>query len=237
MPCLRSSRIPRYYSSIIKKALSTQPIGAALGICPTPAERIVIALQSSDSIGPRSNPNFEHNLTALLKGFRSVKGRNSSVSSSPLIIHVWHSSDEPSSELHHSSPGVAWMEFAVPLPHEPVIRKTVNSAFIGTNLEALLREHEITRLYIAGLSTDHCVSTTTRMAGNLHVTEHLDQEGLKQRGQVILVGDATAAWEKGGYEAEVVHAVHVESLREFAAIARTDEVLEELEQEMAEMAR
>jgi nicotinamidase-related amidase len=51
-----------------------------------------------------------------------------------------------------------------------VISKNGNSAFIGTNLEELLRKKEIRRLFIAGLTTDHCVSTTTRITGNLRVT-------------------------------------------------------------------
>ena len=49
--------------------------------------------------------------------------------------------------------------------------KGVNSAFIGTQLEEILKESEVRTLVIAGLTTDHCVSTTTRMAANLGVCE------------------------------------------------------------------
>lgn len=96
----------------------------------------------------------------------------------------------------------------------------MNSAFIGTDLEEILREHfgaSGGKLYVVGMTTDHCVSTTVRMAGNL---------GVCGEGDVVLVEDGTAAHGKGGWDAETVHAVHVESLKEFASVRRTDEVLE-----------
>ena len=46
------------------------------------------------------------------------------------------------------------------------------------------------------------------------------------QGRVILVPDATATFAKGPFDAETVHAVNVESLRdEFAEIMTTQEVL------------
>jgi nicotinamidase-related amidase len=72
---------------------------------------------------------------------------------------------------------------------------------------------------------DHCVSTTVRMAGNLGVCNGENGAG----GEVILVEDAVACWKKSDespFDAETIHAVHVESLREFANIAKTTEVVE-----------
>lgn len=179
--------------------------------------------------GPeRSNPNYESNITKLLSHFRSLPEPR------PLIIHVYHISSDryPSSPFHASSPGVQFYDFSKPEGSEPVISKSVNSAFIGTNLEVLLKEHEIRTLYIAGLSTDHCVSTTARMAGNLHVADWQDGEGKEVQGDVVVIDDATAAWSKhgGAWDAETVHAVHIESLREFARIARTELVVKETSQ-------
>jgi nicotinamidase-related amidase len=174
--------------------------------------------------GPsRSNPSYEANIQTLLQAFRT---RVPPV----LIIHVQHLSTSPSSPLHPSSPGSAFSATSTPLPGEFVITKNVNSAFIGTDLEAVLREHEIWTLYIAGLTTDHCVSTTTRMAGNLHITHHVGEDGGIVEGEVVLVGDATAAWEKPGgeWDAETVQAVHLESLAEFARIVTTKDVVGEL---------
>lgn len=180
------------------------------------------------SWGPeRSNPLYEANLTALLSGLRALTPK-------PLIIHVQHLStdDWPNSPLHHlRTENIQFQPNSTPLPGEPIVQKSVNSSFIGTNLEQLLKSHGICRLFICGLSTDHCVSTTTRMAGNLKVTDHVDEDGQRVRGEVVLVEDATAAWMKpdGQWDAETVHAVHVESLQEFATIMTTKAVLERFE--------
>ena len=66
------------------------------------------------------------------------------------------------------------------------------------------------------------------MAANLRVTEHVDEEtGKEAPGQVILITDATATWEKGEFDAEMVHKVNVESLKdEFCEVTTTRHVLE-----------
>jgi nicotinamidase-related amidase len=171
----------------------------------------------------RSNPAFEKNTAALLKAFRDAQQGDQG--SGPHIFHVYHSSKDPTSPLHTSSPGIDFLPFSEPLPGEPILSKSVNSAFIGTNLERLLREKHIRLLYIAGLTTDHCVSTSTRMAANLGVTEYADQG----KGEVVLIQDATATFERGQWDAETVHSVQVETLKgEFARIAETAGVIEEL---------
>jgi nicotinamidase-related amidase len=43
--------------------------------------------------------------------------------------------------------------------------------------------------------------------------------------RIVLIGDATRTFGKAGVDAETVHAVHVESLRDFAEVRRTEEVL------------
>lgn len=171
--------------------------------------------------GPeRSNVKFESNTATLLAQYRAMRQQDPS---SHLLIHVFHASLDPKSRLHPSDPGYEVQDFARPLGDEAVIVKNVNSAFIGTDLHAKLDAHFSDSpgcLYIVGLSTDHCVSTTTRMAGNLSAAG--------KDGTIVLIQDATAAWKKrqdSPWSADMVHSVHVESLAEFAVIQNTEQVL------------
>ena len=100
----------------------------------------------------RSNPDFEANLTALLEAFRSKHGEHSSAP----IIHIVHESSDPASPLFPDGPGADFLPYAKPRPGEVVISKTVNSAFIGTDLDERIRAYGIRKLYIAGLTTGIC---------------------------------------------------------------------------------
>jgi nicotinamidase-related amidase len=107
------------------------------------------------------------------------------------------------------------------LPEEKQFRKSFNSAFIGTDLEKYLQEHDISSLVIVGLTTDHCVSTSTRMAANLGFN-------------VTLISDATATFDREGYDgapysADDIHKINLVSLNgEFCIVRSTEEVLKEI---------
>jgi nicotinamidase-related amidase len=192
----------------------------------------------------RSNPFYEVNIQALITAFRAAR----STSSAPLeVIHVFHSSVTPGSPLHslHPAQGIRPLDFAIPASDgsEPVFWKSVNSSFIGTKLEEHLKEKGIRQLIIAGLTTDHCVSTTTRMAANLGVVDRIIGEGPVKihadgthekdvkvdKGRIVLVSDATATFGKGGFDSETVHKVSVASLDgEFADVLGTEDVVKAL---------
>ncbi len=101
---------------------------------------------------------------------------------------------------------------------EVIITKKVNSDFIGTNLEELLKANDITTVVITGLTTPHCVSTTTRMSGNLGFDTYL-------------ISDATAAFGMRDqndtyYDAETIHNISLATLHdEFATILTTDQLI------------
>jgi nicotinamidase-related amidase len=160
--------------------------------------------------GARNNPDAERRIADLLAAWRA-DGRP--------VVHVQHMSLEPRSPLRAELPGNAIKPEAMPIAGEPVFRKHVNSAFIGTGLEAYLRANEIEALVVVGLTTDHCVSTTVRMAANLGFT-------------VTVVEDATATFERRGpdgrhYSADVMHGVTLAALNgEFATVRSARDVLD-----------
>jgi len=162
----------------------------------------------------RNNPQMEGNIARLQRAWRE-SGR--------VLIHVQHDARWPGSPLHPSRPGNAIQSVVAPLAGEPVIHESLNSAFIGTRLEVMLRQCGVSTVIITGLQTGHCVSTTARMAANL---------GFK----TYVVSDATATFDltEGGpdgrrHRAEEVHAVALVELNgEFATIVDTAAVLEAL---------
>ncbi len=162
-------------------------------------------------LGKRNNPDAERNMARLLAAWRT-SGRP--------VYHVQHMSTNPNSPLRPDQPGNAIKRIVAPQGDEPVIQKTVNSAFVGTDMENRLREAGIQSLVIVGLTTQHCVSSTARMASDL---------GFK----TIVVDDATATHESISYDgvhypAESVHAISLASLhREFATIVKTHQLLDE----------
>jgi nicotinamidase-related amidase len=128
---------------------------------------------------------------------------------------------KPTSLLRPELPGNAFKPEAQPLPGEMEFTKSTHSAFVATGLEDHLRGQGISSLVIVGLTTDHCVSASTRMASDLGF-------------QVTLVSDATAAFERVGYNgahypADEMHRVNLVSLDgEFCAVRSTREVLSEI---------
>jgi len=179
---------------------------------PKSAALIVVDVQeglADPGSGERNNPQAESNIACLLEAWRS-SGRP--------VRHVVHDSIEPNSLLRPGLPGNAIQAAAAPAPTEPVYRKNVNSAFIGTSLEQDLRQDGIDTLVVVGLTTNHCVSTTVRMAGNLGFA-------------TFVVSDATAAFARTALDgsrrpAEAVHSGALSDLHgEFATVVDTAEVL------------
>lgn len=159
--------------------------------------------------GRRNDPDAERRVAELIAGWRRTRRP---------IAHVHHRNPHPDSLFNPDGPGVRVKPEAEPGPGEPVLFKRVNSAFIGTDLEARLRERGAATLVVVGLTTDHCVSTTARMAGNLGFDTYV-------------VSDATATFERVGpdgrhFTAEQMHDSALASLNgEFATVLCAADVL------------
>lgn len=155
--------------------------------------------------GPRNNPQAEANIATLIAAWRAARAP---------VLHVHHNSPKLSGRLRWGTPGGEPKREARPIGPEPVYRKTVNSAFIGTRLSADLYARGITTLVIVGLTTNHCVSTTARMAGNLGF-------------RTFVAADATAAFDRARIDgtirsAEDVHQAALSDLHdEFARVVDT----------------
>ena len=155
--------------------------------------------------GERNNPDAEENASRLLELWRNR---------SLPIFHVKHCSTNPNSRLAEGNPGNNFKDMVLPHEGEVIIRKNVNSAFIGTDLKQQLENSGINRLVIVGFTTDHCISTTARMAANY---------GFK----TYVVYDATATFNKKGFKgepfsAQLIHDTALASLSgEFATIIKS----------------
>jgi nicotinamidase-related amidase len=160
--------------------------------------------------GERNNPGAEANAGLILEFWRQQGWP---------LFHVQHCSVTPGSPLTEGLPGNALKDEVKPLPGEPLFKKSVNSAFIGTGLRERLDAAGIRTVVIVGLTIEHCVSTTVRMAANFGYT-------------TFLVADATAAFRSKALNgeaipAQVVYDVSLATLnREFAEVLMTKEILE-----------
>ena len=173
---------------------------------------VVVDLQNGfddSSWGARNNPDAELHVAALLHAWREAAAP---------VVHVHHCSIWPTGLFRPGTHGNKPKLQALPVDGEAIYHKRVNSAFIGTTLKADLRRRGIGRLVVVGLTTNHCVSTTVRMASNLGFTTYV-------------VADATATFDRTGADgrlrtAEEVHNAALGDLQgEFAEVVDTKSVI------------
>lgn len=161
---------------------------------------------------PRSNPQGEANIARLLSSFRENGLK---------ICHIHHHSTEEGSPFTAGLPGAEVQEFAAPEAGEVVYIKHVNSAFIGTDLEADLRAQGITHLVMCGATANHCVETTTRMAGNLGFDTYYVADGVWAYGHAGPDGTF--------HTPEEVHSMTLSNMHgEFATVVSTEDLLDKM---------
>ena len=159
--------------------------------------------------GRRNNPNAEENIISLLKSWRGKKRP---------VVFTQHDSRETGSPLKLSLESGQQLPNISPKDKDIVIKKDVNSGFIGTSLELDLRRLKIQRLLVAGFFTNCCIETTVRMAGNMGFDAYL-------------IHDACAAMNRIGhdgtdYDADLVHNMAIANLHgEFCTAISTKDAL------------
>lgn len=191
---------------------------------PRDAALVVIDVQEGfddPAWGRRNNPHAVENVARPLAAWRHEQRP---------IFQVQHVSRHASSPLAEGSPGVNIKEAVRPAADEPLVRKRVHSAFIGTDLEVLLRDRGCSAVVVTGLTTNHRVETTTRTATDLGF-------------ETYLVSDATAMFDRRGphghlQSAEEIHAMTLTNLAgEFATVLAAHELLALLTPESEALAR
>jgi nicotinamidase-related amidase len=159
--------------------------------------------------GPRNNLDAESRIAQLLVSWRRDHRP---------IIHIRHDSTTPSSAYRPGQEGNSFKTEVEPAPGETVVAKQTNNAFIGTELERLLRKLAVQTLVVTGVSTNNSVEATVRMAGNLGF-------------QTYLVADACFTFARRDYHgrlrtADEVHSMSLANLNhEYCMVLDTASVL------------
>lgn len=160
--------------------------------------------------GNRNNKDAEKNASVILSHWR---GKNLPV------FHIIHHSTDSNSSFREGCSGFEIKDEVKPISGEVVIEKNVHSAFIGTDLKEQLDKKVIKTVVIIGLTTNYCVSTSTRMAGDYGF-------------ETFLISDATATFDRIGingekFSAEIIHQTALANLNnDFAKVIDTKRILE-----------
>ncbi|MFJ6729738.1 cysteine hydrolase family protein [Streptomyces sp. NPDC091281] len=166
-------------------------------------------------LGARNNPGADDNIATLVDVWQA-SGRP--------VVFVRHDSVSADSPLRPGQEGNDFKDYVEQrrgkgAGDELFLTKTVNSAFYGTpDLDGWLKAREITQFVVAGIQTNLCVETTSRMGGNLgydvvvayDATYTFDVEGpFGWRRTADEIGQAAAVSLHGGGFARVVNTADV----------------------------
>jgi nicotinamidase-related amidase len=165
---------------------------------------LVIDAQSGLLEGDTAVPNAGAVLDRLTLVLAAARAAGS------LVIHLKH--DGPPGALDEpGQPGWCIHPKAAPVPGEPIIRKMRDDGFDGTPLADLLARYRVTRLAVAGLLSEMCVSATVRgaLARGLHVTLVRDAHATYDLEEIPAAVVARVAQHALGDDVEVLDAAAV----------------------------
>lgn len=159
--------------------------------------------------GTRNNPDAEKRAAKLLAHWRAHNWP---------IIHIRHDSQQPHSHYRPGQSGNDFKPETAPLPGETVVAKQTNSAFVGTDLEQMLRAAHHQALVVAGVITNNSVEATVRMAGNLDFDTWLVEDACFTFGKTD--------WDGTKRSAQEVHAMSLANLDgEYCTVIATADFL------------
>ncbi|OZG73927.1 hypothetical protein BTA51_09090 [Hahella sp. CCB-MM4] len=161
---------------------------------------------------PRNHPDAEQKMHQLLQLWRERELP---------VFHVRHASKFPGSPYHPDKASHAFKPEVAPLDSESIVTKSENSAFIGTNLNCLLKSQGISELVICGVLTNNSVDATARVAAGYGYTCYLVSDAMAACGMTLLSGDVV--------EAEKVHEIFLSNLHgEYGTVCYSGDILTNL---------
>ena len=159
--------------------------------------------------GIRNNPNVEANLAKLLTIWRKNKWP---------VIHVKHDSGNPKSHYYAHQSGNAFKSEVAPIGGEPIVTKTVHSAFVETGLREALAKLGTKHFLLAGVKTNNSIEATVRHGSNLGYDIHLLADGCFTHNQID--------WNGKTWSADDIHAIALSNLDgEYCTVTTTKDVL------------
>ena len=122
------------------------------------------------------------------------------------VIYIQNNGPEGEVDEPHT-PGWEIDPEVAPAPGDTVIEKTTPDSFLGTGLDAQLRQAGVAKVAICGYATEFCVDTTTRRAAALGF-------------EVMLVADGHTTHDKAHADAAQIVAHHNATLPEITSFDR-----------------
>jgi len=141
---------------------------------PNPIPLIILDVQDAidqPKWNGKSNPGYLETIQRLLQLWRSNNWP---------VLHVKHDEPTPTSTYHTHGPWNGIKQEVAPLDGEPVITKQQNCAFIGTDLDVMLKQMQVTRFVLTGVVIHNSMDATVRVGKALGYN-------------IILPSDATTA--------------------------------------------
>ena len=190
-------------------------LGLAFEVCRHRLAVVLVVVDVQNAIddpawGPRNNPQAEEVIASLLDQWR----RNDLP-----VFHLRHDSTENTSPYRPGQQGNDFKPQALPLSDEPVISKTTNSGFVGTDLAELLDRSGCDAVVYIGVITNNSLEATVRSSGNLGYRSFVVADGCWTVDKTDLRGKR--------WPAEDVHALALANMHgEYATVVESADLLE-----------